>query len=144
MGRTAVGLAVLGMTATIGAQNVTEFEFSPAPRWSKEPETEELCKAIIAECPALRTGDIDASMAFDEVHDVRGYLVGIRLTRSTGCKPLDESVMLGRVEFRRRFETDRPSLNDMSVELRPGVDPAGVRIVRRVENMQIGMGCPTD
>ncbi|HEV2567274.1 hypothetical protein [Sphingomonas sp.] len=143
--RIAVAVAALGMAAALAAQNAAEFEFSPVPRWSKEPENGELCKAVMAECPAFRSGDIEANMAFDELHDVRGYLIGIRMTRSTGCKPLDESVMLGRKEFRQRFESkDTPSLDDVTVELRDGIDPAGVRIVQRVDNMQIGMGCAAD
>ena len=137
--RIAIAAAALGLVT--GSVPEGDFTISPTPRWTTEPENEDLCKAIMAECPALRSGDIEASMAFDELHDVRGYLVGIRMTRSTGCKPLDEGTMLGRKEFRRRFEDDRPTLDDVTVELRPGVDPKAVRVVRRVDNMQIGMGC---
>lgn len=102
-----------------------------------------LCEAIRAECSRqFPDGSIDATMAFDELHDVTGRLTGLRMVRSTGCKPLDEATLIGRKEFRQRFEADgAPTLDDITVELRPGVDAAAVRIVRRVDNMQIGMGC---
>jgi hypothetical protein len=145
MVRIAVAISALGMAAALAAQNAVGFEFSPVPRWSKEPETEELCKAIIAECPAFKSGDIDASMGLDELYDARGFIAGVRVTRSTGCKPLDESIILGRKEFRQRFEEGgKPSLDDYRLELRPGTDPAAARIVRHTDNLQIGMGCATD
>lgn len=119
------------------------YDITPAPRWDKDPENGPLCAAIRAECAGqFPDGNIDATMAFDELHDTGGRLSGMRLVRSTGCKPLDEAMLLGRKEFRQRFEADgSPTLDDITVEVKPGIDPAAVRIVRRVDNLQIGIGC---
>ena len=137
------GTLALGLSAGLAAQSAGLFEFSPVPRWQTEPESEPLCEAIRAECPSMAAkGSIDATMAFDEVHDVNGKLAGLRLVTSTGCKPLDEAMLVGRKEFRQRFEADgAPTYDDFKVELKAGINPADVRIVRRVDNFQIGMGC---
>jgi hypothetical protein len=138
------GMGALLVTASaLAAQSAGLFEFSPTPRWAKESENAELCAAIRAECPAMAAkGSIDASMAIDELHDVKGKLAGIRLTRSSGCKPLDEAMMVRRKEFHQGFEErGTPTLSDVTAELKPGTDPASVRLVRRVDNFQIGMGC---
>lgn len=118
------------------------FQFTPTPRWREEPETEALCAAIHKECPALSgKNDIDAEIGFDEIYDASGNLVGLRLTKSTGCKPLDESSLLGHRHFRLAFHRDgKPDLDDIHAEVAPGVNPDSVWIVKR-DGTTLSLGC---
>jgi len=118
------------------------FSFTPQPRWSEEPETGELCAAVAKECPgAIKKGSIDADVGFDELYDARGMLVGMRLTKSTGCKPLDEYSLVSHREFRMAFHRDdAPDLDDIHAELAPGADPAAVRIVK-ADGTSLSIGC---
>lgn len=119
-----------------------EFSFNPAPRWPEEPETEVVCAAIRKECPALAgKTDVQAEIGFDELYDIAGKLVGLRLTKSTGCRPLDESILLGHRHFRLAFHHEgEPDLDDIHVELGPGVNPDAVRIVKR-DGTSVSLGC---
>lgn len=134
----------LALSATaLGAQATSTFLFDPVPRWQEEPELDEVCEVMRRECPAMaRLTDIRTSMAYDEIFDVTGRLVGMRMTRSTGCRALDEAQLVGRREFRASFSREgEPDLNeDIRVELAPGVDPTGVRLVQSTD-MTIQTGC---
>ena len=118
------------------------FLFTPTPRWREEPETDTLCAAIHKECPALAgKTDINADIGFDEIYDASGNLVGLRLTKSTGCKPLDESSLLGHRHFRLAFHSDgKPDLDDIHAEVAAGVNPDAVRIVKR-DGTSLSLGC---
>lgn len=132
------GLAAAG----IAAQASRPFAFEPAPRWAEEQDTEQVCKAIEAECAGLmKDGQVGASWGYAELYDAGGYLVGIRTLKSTGCRPLDDHAMLGHRRFRTVFSKDgAPDLDDIRVELSPGVKPDQVRLVKQGET-QIGIGC---
>ena len=138
--------SIVGATSAIAAggerASGPEFLFTPAPRWREEPETEAVCAAIRTERPAFAgKTDIQAEIGFDELYDVTGRLVGLRLTRSTRCKPLDESTLLGHRHFKLAFHhDDQPDLDDIHAELAPGVNPDGVRIVKR-DGTSLSLGC---
>ena len=144
--RLAQAAAVLLATAGFGLAAVAaddgDFYFSPQPRWDKEPETEDLCKVIAKECPRMiKKGEVDSEIGFDELYDVRGMFVGIRLTKSTGCKALDEDTLLSHRAFRMDFHEDgKPDLDDVHAEVGEGVDPAKVRIVK-ADGTSISVGC---
>ncbi len=137
----AVLLAVGGSGLAAGAAG-NGFQFTPQPRWDKDPETGELCAAVAKECPGMiKKGEIQAEIGFDELYDVRGMLVGLRLTKSTGCKPLDEETLLSHRDFRMDFHSDdKPDLDDIHAELAPGTNPASVRIVK-ADGTSISVGC---
>ncbi len=142
-------LALLAAVATTGAgyaavtaTQAGGFDFTPVPRWTKDPDTNEVCAAIKRECPALwKGGEVEASVGYDELYDPRGMLVGLRLTNSTGCKPLDESALLSQRDFKLTFhKDDEPDLTGVHVELAPGIDAKGVRMVK-AGGTSISMGC---
>jgi hypothetical protein len=132
------GLLAAGSAAVAGGS----LTYSPTPRWQEEPETEAVCAAIEKECPALwAKGEIEADVAYDELYDVKGELAGVRVTKGTGCAPLDESLAMGHAKFRLAFhEEGKPDLDETRVELRPGIDPDGVRIVKS-SGTSLSMGC---
>lgn len=138
--------AVLLLTAGAGLAADTEggsaFQYTPQPRWDKEPETEDLCAVLAKECPRMiKKGEVNADIGFDELYDVKGMLVGLRLTKSTGCKALDEDEMLSHRQFRMAFHSDdKPDLDDVHAEVAPGLDPDGVRIVK-ADGTSISIGC---
>ena len=137
-----LAVAALLPAGSAVAGEETPFALTPVPRWSAEPETEEVCRAIAAECPGFaKDGEVSARIDFDELYDARGMLAGIRMTKSTGCKPLDESTLLGQRRFKLVFhKDDRPDLDGIHLEVKPGVDPAGVRIVKE-SGTSITLGC---
>ncbi|WP_426164486.1 hypothetical protein [Sandarakinorhabdus sp. DWP1-3-1] len=118
------------------------FEFSPVPRWAEEPETEVKCAAVKAECPALANKDtIEVEVGYDELYDGDGMLVGLRLTRSTECKPLDEALLLSQRRFKLLFHKDGvPDLDNIHVEVRSGVKPEDVRVVKS-SGTSLSLGC---
>ena len=132
------GLAALTTAAIASAP----FVYDPVPRWAEDPETEEVCQAIATECPGLlKDGEVDTSWSYAELYDAGGYLVGIRTLKSTGCRPLDDHAMLGHRHFRSAFSKGgAPELDDIRIELAPGVSPDKVRLVKQGET-QIGIGC---
>lgn len=142
--RTIVALfAVMAASgASYAATQAGSFDFNPVPRWTKEPDTNDVCEAIKRECPALwKGGEVEASAGYDELYDTRGMLVGLRITKSTGCKPLDESALLSQRDFKLTFhKADQPDLEDIHVELAPGIDAKGVRMVK-AGSTGITMGC---
>ena len=134
----AASVALAGMTADRPAT----FSFEPQPRWQEDPETEDLCKAMESECSAqLKDGQIDSEWGYAELYNADGYLVGLRSLKSTGCKPLDEHLLLSHRHFVTVFsEGGAPDLNDFTVEVAPGVNRDFVRLVKRGET-QVSIGC---
>jgi hypothetical protein len=118
------------------------FEFTPVPRWAEEPETEEKCAVVKAECAAMAAGDsIEADIGYDELYDADGMLVGLRLTKSTGCKVLDEATLLGQRRFKLAFHrAGVPDLDETRLELKPGVNRDDVRIVK-AGRTSLSLGC---
>ena len=69
-----------------GAAAPVDFTYEPKPRWAEDPETEVVCEAIRAECPArLKDGQIDGEWSYAELYDSDGMLVGVRSVKSIGC-----------------------------------------------------------
>ena len=69
------------------------------------------------------------------------HLVGLRSTKSTSCRPLDEHMLLGQRKFRTTF-TDEGGrdLEGIQVELAPGTPRDAVRLVRE-SSTSLSMGC---
>jgi hypothetical protein len=107
-----------------------------------DPETEVVCEAIKAECPAiLKDGEIDTEWSYAELYDADGMLVGLRSTASTGCKPLDEHLLLGQRHFRTVFtEAGKPDLDGIRVELASGTPKSAVGLVK-TGTTQVSIGC---
>ena len=118
------------------------FEFTPVPRWAEDPETGEKCAAVRAECPALAALEsIEVEVGYDELYDADGMLVGLRLTRSTGCKPIDEALLLSQRRFKSMFsKPGEPDLDATRVEMRNGGNRDDVRIVKS-GGTQLSLGC---
>jgi len=134
-----LAFALAGLAAIAAA--APPFLFDPVPRWADEPETEEVCRAIEAECTGqMKDGTIEAEFVYDDLYDADGKLVGVRMVESTGCKPYDESLLLGERHFRTLFsEPGKPDLDDIHLELADGVPRDAVRIVKRgATNASIG------
>lgn len=138
----AATILLVGTAAAVAAQRPSQFQFEPMPRWAEEQETEAVCEAIAKECAGqMQEGAIEASWGYAELYDAGGYLVGLRSTKSTGCKPLDEHMLLGHRHFRTVFSKDgAPDLDDFTVELAPGTSRDGVRIVKTGQT-SVSMGC---
>ena len=122
------------------------FFYSPVPRWEYDPNrdldfAEKVCPEIRRECPGLDASDINVNVAYDELYYANGRLAGVRMTKGSGCRPLDEAIVLGDREFRARFERDGMIGDDVKLELGEGVDKAKVRIVKEVANHSFGGGC---
>jgi len=140
---TRAGIAVAGLVGAAAlAQGAAPFFYDPQPRWAERPETEEVCAAIVKECPGLlKESEIETEWGYAELYDADGFLVGVRSVKSTGCKPLDEHLVLGQRHFRGAFSKPGvPDLDDIKAELAPGTNKDAVRIVKRGET-QVGMGC---
>ena len=137
----ALALASAGLSAMTADRPAT-FSYDPQPRWQQEPETEELCKAMQAECSGqLKDGQIDAQWGYAELYNADGYLVGMRSVKSTGCKPLDEDMLLSHQHFVTVFSKDgAPDLDGIKVELAAGANPESVRLVKQSET-QVSIGC---
>jgi hypothetical protein len=118
------------------------FDYSPVPRWADDPETEVVCAAMRAECAGiLKRGEVDAEWRYAELYDADGRLVGVHSLASTGCKPLDEHLLLSHRHFRTMFsEEGKPDLDDIRVELKPGTPKDSVRLVKE-GSTQVSMGC---
>ena len=139
--RGAIAAAVLGLAGGAGAQ-APGFDFSPKPRWAEDPDTEVVCKAVRAECPTrLKDDGIEAEWGYAEYYDADGMLVGVHSLQSTGCKPLDEHLLLSHRHFRTMFSTGgKPDLDDIKVELAPGTPKSAVRLVKQ-GTTQVSFGC---
>ena len=131
-------LGLAGMTADRPAT----FSFDPQPRWQEDPETEDVCKAIESECSGqLKDGQIDADWGYAEFYNADGFLVGLQSVKSTGCKPLDEHMLLSHRHFVTVFSKDgAPDLDDITVEVAAGTNPDSVHLVKRGET-GVSIGC---
>jgi hypothetical protein len=118
------------------------FFYDPRPRWAEDPETEVVCQAIRAECQGvLKDGEIDVDWSYAELYDADGTLVGVRSLKSTGCKPLDEHLLLGQRHFVQVFtKPGQPDLDAISAELAPGTPKDAVRLVKK-GTTSVSMGC---
>lgn len=137
----ALAVAAAGLTAMTADRPAT-FSYDPQPRWQEEPETEDLCKAMQSECAGLlKDGQIDAEWGYAELYNADGYLVGMRSVKSTGCKPLDEDMLLSHRHFVTVFSKDgAPDLDDIRVEVAAGTNPDSVRLVKQSQT-QVSIGC---
>lgn len=137
-------IAVLSAAALMAmtADRPAGFSFDPQPRWQEDPETEQVCEAMVKECAGqLKDGQIDTEWGYAELYNADGYLVGLRSVKSTGCKPLDEHLLLSHRHFVTVFsENGAPDLDDLRVELAPGTDPDSVRLVK-ASTTQVSIGC---
>jgi hypothetical protein len=134
-------LAAAALTA-MTADRPGTFSYDPQPRWQEEPETGELCKALQAECPGLiKEGQVEAEWGYAELYNVDGYLVGLRSLKSTGCKPLDEDMLLSHRDFVTVFSKDgSPDLDGIEVEVAAGTSADSIRLVKRSQT-QVSIGC---
>ena len=132
---------LLSLAGGVGAQPST-FDFSPTPRWTDDPETEVVSAAVRAECPGIfKKGEVDADWHYAELYDSDGMLVGIHSLGSTGCRPLDEHLLLSHRHFRTMFsEAGKPDLDDIKVELKPGTSKDAVRLVKE-SSTQVSFAC---
>jgi hypothetical protein len=139
--RGAIFGAVVALAGAAAAQP-SSFAYDPQPRWTDDPDTEVVCAAIRAECTGiLKDGAIDAEWSYAELYDADGMLVGLRSTQSTGCKPLDEHLLLGHRHFTQEFtDAGKPDLDGFTIELAPGTPKDSVRIVKR-GSTQVSFGC---
>jgi hypothetical protein len=138
---TVVALGAVVLTAT-AAKRPMEFTYEPQPRWQVEPVTEEVCRAIAAGCPGrVKDGAVQASWNYAEIYNADGYMIGLRSLKSTGCRPLDEHMMLTHRAFRQAFsKSDEPDLKGISVETDFPASRDSVRIVK-TDDTQISIGC---
>jgi hypothetical protein len=138
----AAAIVIVGTASAVFAQRPSGFQFDPVPRWAEEQETEAVCEAIARECAGqLKEGTIETAWGYAELYDAGGYLVGLRSEKSTGCKPLDEHMLLGHRHFRTVFSKDgAPDLDEIRLELAPGVSRDSARLVKRGET-SVSMGC---
>ena len=73
--------------------------------------------------------------------DATLYLVGLRSLKSTGCKPLDEHMLLGHRHFVTVFSKDgAPDLDSFTVETTSGTSRDGVRLIKKGET-SVSFGC---
>ena len=138
---TALLIAAAALIATTADRPAT-FSYDPQPRWQEEPETGELCQALQAECPGLiKDGQVEAEWGYAELYNADGYLVGLRSLKSTGCKPLDEDMLLSHRDFVTVFSKDgSPDLDGIEVEVAAGTSADSVRLVKRSQT-QVSIGC---
>jgi hypothetical protein len=138
----AMFIILAGIALVAAAQRPAGFSFEPQPRWTEEPETEALCEAMARECAGqLTDGSIDANWAYAEIFNADGFLVGLKSLQSTGCKPLDEHMLLGHRHFATVFSKDgAPDLDNLTVETAAGVDRNEVRLVKKGET-SVSIGC---
>jgi hypothetical protein len=136
------GAVVAAAFALGAAAPPSAFSYDPKPRWAEDPETEVVCDAVRAECAGLlKDGQIDADWSYAELYDADGMLVGLRSLTSTGCKPLDEHLLLGQRHFRTVFtKAGQPDLDDITAEVANGVAKESVRLVKR-GSTSVSFGC---
>jgi hypothetical protein len=139
--RGAVIAAIVALAGGASAQP-SSFAFDPVPRWAEDPETETVCAAVRAECQALLKDDtIDVEWSYAALYDADGMLAGLRSVQSTGCRPLDEHLLLDHRHFLTVFtEPGKPDLDDVAVELAPGTPKDAVRLVKQ-GTMSVSFGC---
>jgi hypothetical protein len=136
------GALIAAALALGSAAQPSSFAFDPQPRWAEDPDTDVVCEAVRAECQGvLKDGGIDANWSYAALYDADGMLVGLRSIKSTGCKPLDEHLLLDHRHFLTVFtQPGKPDLDDVTAELAPGTPKEAVRLVKRGE-MSVSFGC---
>jgi hypothetical protein len=136
------GALIAAALALGAAAPPATFEYSPQPRWAEDPETEVMCEAIRKECPGfIKDGQIDTDWDYAELYDADGMLVGLRSLGSTGCKPLDEHLLLGQRHFKTLFtKPGQHDLDDIKVELKAGTPKDSVRLVK-TGSTRVAIGC---
>ena len=135
-------IAALVALAGAAAAQPSALSYDPKPRWAEDPDTPVVCAAIRAECAGALKGDqIDAEWGYAEIYDADGMLVGLRSLQSTGCKPLDEHLLLDHRHFATVFtEPGKPDLDDITAERAPGTPKDAVKLVKR-GTTQVSIGC---
>lgn len=136
-----IAAAAVALTGGAAAQT-SSFSYEPKPRWAEDPETEVVCAAIRAECAGfLKDGEINTEWSYAKLYDADGMLVGLRQLSSSGCKPLDEHLILGERHWAQTFsEPGKPDLDDITVELAPGTPRDAVRLVKK-GTTSVSLGC---
>lgn len=132
----------LGGAAAIAGQHGA-FAFDPQPRWAEEQETEVVCEAMRNECAAtLKDGGMDVDWSYELAFDADLRLVGVRNVKSTGCRPLDEHLLLGQRKWVRTFanKDGRELDEDIAVALAPGTPKQNVRILKQ-GTTSVSFGC---
>ena len=139
--RGAITAAVLSLASGAAAQ-VSTFDYYPKLRWAEDPDTDVVCAAVRAECAAkLKDDGIEAEWGYAEVYDADGMLVGVHSLQSTGCKPLDEHLVLSHRHFVTVFsKPGQPDLDAITAELAPGTPKNSVRLIKR-GSTQVSFGC---
>ena len=141
MVRTIILAALMATGSALAAQGGADFFFSPVPRW-QAPDTDAVCAAVLRECGSrMRSDEISGEFGYDALYDARGMLRGLRMTRSTGCAPLDEHLLLSQRREGTFFRSAGPDLPGFSIEGPRGVSLDNVRIVK-AEVTGINLGCP--
>ena len=136
------GALIAGLLALTGAAAAPDFAYDPKPRWADDPDTDVVCGAIRAECPGkLKKDELNVEWSYAEIYSADGMLVGLRSLQSTGCKPLDEHLLLSHRHFATAFsERGKPDLDSITVELAPGTAKAAVRLIKQ-GTTQVSFGC---
>jgi hypothetical protein len=135
--------AMIAAAALLGAAAPpASFDYSPQPRWAEDPDTDVVCNAIRAECKSvLKDGEINVDWGYAALYNADGMLVGLRSLKSTGCRPLDEHLLLDHRHFLTVFtKPGEPDLDGITAELAPGTPKDAVRLVKR-DTMSVSMGC---
>ncbi|WP_353228826.1 hypothetical protein [Novosphingobium sp.] len=143
-------VTVLAGSAALAADQAPPFAFSPVPRWQlpadQEPETDQICAAVRKECPALKGVEyIHAPFGYDEVFDADGHLVGLRMTQSTGCAPIDESMLISQRKFKTTMqEGGQTDFDPADVpETAPGPARDAIRI-SKPDTTELSLRCDPD
>jgi hypothetical protein len=119
-------LGLVAFSAAMGEEVPPPFSYSPVPRWSAEPENDQVCEAVKKECAkAWKSKQSAFEMNYDLLYSATGDVTGIRITKSSACKPVDEYY-----QYFKRSMMFSPKLEGMRVELAPNVKPEDVRIIR--------------
>jgi hypothetical protein len=139
--RGAIIVAAISLAGAAAAQ-APSLSFDPKPRWAEDPDTDVVCDAVRAECSGmLKNGEIETEWNYAELYDADGMLVGVRSLKSTGCKPLDEHLVLDHAHFVQVFtKPGQPDLDDITAELAAGTPKDAVRLVKR-GSTQVSFGC---
>jgi hypothetical protein len=136
------GALIAGLLALTGAVAAPDFLYQPQPRWTEDPDTDVVCDAIRTECPGrLKNNELNVEWSYAEIFDADGMLVGLRSLQTTGCKPLDEHLLISHRHFATAFSgPGKPDLDNVTAELAPGTPKDSVRLVKR-GTTQVSFGC---
>lgn len=136
------GVVIAAAALLAGAAPPASFDYDPKPRWAEDPDTGVVCEAVRAECQGvLKDGGIDADWEYVALYDADGMLVGLHSLKSTGCKPLDEHLVLDHRHFLTVFtKPGEPDLDGITAVLAPGTPKDSVRLVKR-DSMSVSFGC---